>query len=477
MKQAVNFDKNWMTRRYVLALSVIAILASIGFTAFIGMISQYEDLVSVVNISGRQRMLSQRIALLTRNLLQARSLDEGAKVRADLRESAALMLKSHKMLISKGDRIFQNSELWRIYFDKLDGVDTKVRKYVKAVNLILSISSESLNLDNPTVSYVLNEAPNILTSLDEVVSQYELAGDRALFQFRIFQSATLLMFFATLAIEAWLIFRPMVRQVEQQIDKISQISDALLEARNNLETTVQERTKELLEAKEDAERSSLAKSRFLAAASHDIKQPLEAIGMFTGILERHSENRGDKAIMGHLHAAQRSMRLLLDSLLDMSKLEAKTVVPQYEAIPLELIFEQIVAELSYAAKAKNVDLQIVNTTVVVLSDVMLLERIIRNLISNAVRYTQRGRVLVGCRRDGNFARIEIHDSGPGIEEKDTKLIFEEFTQLTDPDRDRSEGIGLGLSIVERTAKLLGHPLGLRSVVGKGSVFSVTIPLA
>jgi CheY-like chemotaxis protein/anti-sigma regulatory factor (Ser/Thr protein kinase) len=165
---------------------------------------------------------------------------------------------------------------------------------------------------------------------------------------------------------------------------------------------------------------------------------------------------------------------LFDALLDISRLDAGAVRARLDTIPLAEVFERLAFEYAPVAKQKGLALHVVATSVYVRSDPTLLARIVRNLVANAVRYTERGRVTIGCRRRGEQVSVEVWDTGPGIPAEKHAEIFQEFAQLGNPERDRRKGLGLGLAIVERLAKLLGHAVELRSTVGKGSVFAVSV---
>jgi len=179
------------------------------------------------------------------------------------------------------------------------------------------------------------------------------------------------------------------------------------------------------------------------------------------------------ANMGH---AIDAMRSVLDGLLDISKLEAGVVTPEFSVFPVAPMIDRIIGEMSFEAHAKGIELHVVSSSANVRSDRDLLERIVQNFASNAIRYTDFGRVLIGCRRRGDELHIQIWDTGPGIGLDQQEKIFEEFYQLENPARDRSKGLGLGLAIVDRLARLLGHPIEVRSVPDLGSMFSVVLPV-
>jgi two-component system, sensor histidine kinase len=179
-------------------------------------------------------------------------------------------------------------------------------------------------------------------------------------------------------------------------------------------------------------------------------------------------------LVGNVRRSVDSMEELFDALLDISRLDAGAVRARLDTIPLAEVFERLAFEYAPVAKQKGLALHVMATSVYVRSDPTLLARIVRNLVANAVRYTERGRVTIGCRRRSEQVSVEVWDTGPGIPAEKHAEIFHEFAQLGNPERDRRKGLGLGLAIVERLAKLLGHVVELRSTVGKGSVFAVTV---
>ncbi len=229
------------------------------------------------------------------------------------------------------------------------------------------------------------------------------------------------------------------------------------------------------QAREAAEEANVAKSRFLAAAGHDLRQPLHALGFFVDALQEHTLPPDSRAVLGNIRRSVDAMEDLFNSLLDVSRLDAGIVRPRIATIPLAPLMERVRAEFEPIAGQKNLRLVVVRNSLFVRSDAVLLERIMRNLVANAVRYTDEGRVILGARRSANLVRVEVWDSGRGIPHDKHREIFQEFRQLDNPQRDRRKGLGLGLAIVERLAKLLDHRLELRSELGKGSVFAVTIP--
>ncbi|QCG90371.1 PAS domain-containing protein [Azospirillum sp. TSH100] len=218
------------------------------------------------------------------------------------------------------------------------------------------------------------------------------------------------------------------------------------------------------------------KLQLLASASHDLRQPVMSMGLFLDVL-RNRLGAEERPIMGGLLAAHLSIRTLLEGMLDTARLDAGALEPMIEPLPIALMLEIIHGEFMPQADMRGLRFRAVPCTVTVFSDGQLLERILRNLVANALKYTVSGTILMGCRRCGDRLRIEVWDTGPGIPEDSQQAIFEEFRQLDNPDRDQKRGVGLGLAIVARLARRLGHEIGLRSWPDRGSVFSVMVPLA
>ena len=239
------------------------------------------------------------------------------------------------------------------------------------------------------------------------------------------------------------------------------------------DVTERRRTAQALDAaRRQADLANLAKTRFLAAASHDLRQPLQTLCLLQGLLARTVQ--GDKAqdVVRRFDETLSAMTGMLDTLLDMNQIEAGTVRAEVSAVPIADLLDRMKAEFTYHAEAKGLSLRVVPSRLRVASDPRLLEQMLRNLLSNALKYTRRGKVLLGCRRHGDRVRIEVHDTGIGIPETELKSIFEEYHQIDNSVRERARGLGLGLSIVKRLGDLLGHAIDVRSRPGRGSSFAV-----
>ncbi len=231
---------------------------------------------------------------------------------------------------------------------------------------------------------------------------------------------------------------------------------------------------QVTEQKVIAETANLAKSRFLVAASHDLSQPLNALSLSVDILEKERKSEKGFNIVTHMKAAISGLRNLFADISDISRLDADAVSVEIEPVNLQEMVDELLVEFSSLASAKNLDLRSYISDDYVWSDARQLERIIRNLLGNAIKYTDQGGVLIGTRRDGSRLRLEVWDTGKGILGSEIDNIYQEFYQIDNLERDRSKGIGLGLSIVQRLSELLAHPLKVKSVFGKGSVFSISI---
>lgn len=238
-----------------------------------------------------------------------------------------------------------------------------------------------------------------------------------------------------------------------------------------LELRVRERTQALAAA-------NAAKTRFLAAASHDLRQPVVAIGLLVGLLREQITQPALRAMVVKVDEAVAAMESLLAGLLDLSRLDSGSVRPQLLRVPLQPLLDAVAVHEAEAARHKGLTLRVRPSACAVWADPLLLEQVLRNLVSNAVRYTDRGGVLVGVRPlGGGRLRLQVWDTGRGIAPAQQAEVFEEFVQLDNPQRERSQGLGLGLAIVRRSAELMGARLTLRSVPGRGSCFGIELPVA
>jgi signal transduction histidine kinase len=253
---------------------------------------------------------------------------------------------------------------------------------------------------------------------------------------------------------------------------VNQMAQALEQNQHNLELKVRDATAELLGQKLAAEAAVQAKSRFLAAASHDLRQPLHALTLLIAALREEVPDGEAGRLARHIEASATAMESLLNSLLDLSKLDAGVVEARPHCFAVSAVFYQLANQFLPVAQARDIRLSFAPSSLWVNSDPILVERILGNLISNALRYTERGGVLIGARRIGrDKLRFEVWDSGKGIPHEYQTRIFEEYFQLENPERHRDKGLGLGLAIVSRLVQLLGSSVEVRSQPGRGACFS------
>lgn len=273
-------------------------------------------------------------------------------------------------------------------------------------------------------------------------------------------------------------------------------AEALHQAYQHLEQRVRERTRELTslndqlrqeineraraearlrEAKHEAEQANLSKTKFLAAVSHDLLQPLNAARLFTGALLEHPLPPPSGALARQINQSLEDVENLLGTLVEMSKLDAGVIKPDIGSFNIADLLDNLANEYRQVCASQQLQFRFVSSRCVVLSDLQLLARILRNLLTNAVRYTQHGRVLLGCRRHAQGLRIEVWDTGMGIAQDKLQEIFQEFKRIQPATQVRDQGLGLGLAIVDKVARMLGHRIHVRSIEGRGSVFAVDIP--
>ncbi|HEX3442803.1 MAG TPA: PAS domain-containing hybrid sensor histidine kinase/response regulator [Pseudolabrys sp.] len=260
-------------------------------------------------------------------------------------------------------------------------------------------------------------------------------------------------------------------------------AEALERSNETLERRVQERTEELTRlnaalahAKGEADAANISKTKFLAAASHDILQPLNAARLYVTSLTERNEGQQDRRLVDNIDASLEAVEEIFGALLDISRLDTGVMRAEFMSFRIDELMRQIIIEFAPLAAAKRLELTYVPCSLVVRSDRRLLRRLVQNLVSNAIKYTPSGRVLIGCRRRGGALRIDVYDTGVGIPESKHRDIFMEFRRL-DQGMRIARGLGLGLSIVERVARVIGSTVSMDSVPGRGSHFAVTVPVS
>jgi signal transduction histidine kinase/CheY-like chemotaxis protein len=257
-------------------------------------------------------------------------------------------------------------------------------------------------------------------------------------------------------------------ELETLADQFNRMAEQLHESYSGLERKIEERTRQLAAA-------NLAKSRFLAAASHDLRQPVHALGLYVAQLQEARSAEARERLIAKIATSSGVVAELIEALLDLSQLDAAAVTPQPTGFAVQTLLNRLEADFAAAAQARGLRLRVRPATLRVATDPLLLERVLMNLVANAVRYTREGGVLIACRRRAGMARIEVWDTGAGIPREQLGRIFEEFYRA--PSHAGERGLGLGLAIVDRLAGLLGLRIDVRSVEGHGSMFAVEVPLA
>jgi signal transduction histidine kinase/CheY-like chemotaxis protein len=233
----------------------------------------------------------------------------------------------------------------------------------------------------------------------------------------------------------------------------------------------------LLAAKAEAEAANLSKTKFLAAVSHDLLQPLNAARLFASALETHSLPENSQKLVGHIGRSLKDVEGLIGTLVDISRLDAGVLRADKSPFAVSTLLDTLAEEYRQVAGVRGLALHYVPSSMMIESDLALLARVIRNFLSNAVRYTEHGRVLLGCRRRPHGLEIMVGDTGPGIPEQQREAIFLEFRRVNQPHSANSRGLGLGLAIVDRISSMLEQPVSLASRPGVGALFSITVPYA
>lgn len=272
--------------------------------------------------------------------------------------------------------------------------------------------------------------------------------------------------------------------VEVSLNPIQTVDGLLISAslrditeRLKSEQVIREARDVAQEARDTAQKATEAKSRFLAAASHDLRQPLQSLGLYLSTLNILSQDPKALKIGGRMESALDSMKELMDTLLDVSKLESGSIEPKKYAFSAQSILNDILTDCGPIAEDKGLTLICEPTEINIYSDIALLKRILENFVSNAIRYTDKGTITLLCEIDGGHLTFSVKDTGVGIPEDALEIVFEEYYQLGNAHREQGKGLGLGLSVVKHIASLLEHDLDVQSTVGKGSTFSVRVPIS
>lgn len=482
-------DPTRMAWRYRLALGLVAALAIGSFLVLTQVISRERATAGIINVSGQQRFLSQRGALFVGRLTYPVPAQDQQDARQHLAEVIAQMRSNHEALLKggsgTGDAIGLSPAMARLFHDEPSAIDRRVREYLAAMEAVLTDPRAPIPRDAPAVALVLREGPGpLLDVLDHAVARFQAEGEAAVDRLHDLHIALLIATLLTLALEALLIFQPMATAARRRIRELENASLALKAAAERLEREVAARTVELQKAKEHAERANVAKARFLATAGHDLLQPIESLRLLAGSITRRNRDPALASPLDDMRKALSGMRGLLGNLLDTARLDTGSVTPQLQDVDPAALVDDLAREFEPVADDKGLGFGVgisLAEGLRIRTDPVITGRILRNFLSNAVRYTPAGSVTLTAgpaELDGRPAvRFTVADTGPGIDPADQERIFAEFTQIDDARRDRSAGVGLGLSIARRMAQILEHELTLDSRPGEGARFALTVPLA
>ena len=454
--------------------------------------------------SDKATFYDKYLQLLESNLIQQAFSLSSQKLKESIGDTEAFIRKVRSEEIGDKDIISVNQEKLLIELYELRVVAQKYNKLVinklfPEKNLqILTLNFEDLNEIILTEGFLMEQAEKVSGELENIISATKAEityVERIAISYIVLTTIISLLFVVSmvLLIVRMNISKPLqlltdsinrytpLRRVtkledEQNILERQDELGRMARSFNRLKEDLWEQGVGLQNAKEDADRANKAKSVFLASASHDLRQPLNAMQMYIAALKTKVNDEEVLKIIEDINSVSASTARLLNALLDVSELEVGAIKPRYEEFPINNIFTSIFQSFSPLAKDKGLQFRIVPSSIFVKSDPDLLERILGNFMSNAIRYTQSGSVMIGCRRRGNIVSIEVWDTGCGISDNQMSSIFEDFYQIENKERDRSKGLGLGLALAKRLSISLNHKIESKSWLGSGSSFSVLVEI-
>ena len=484
--------------------SVHTIDASIN-TQRLSVIELYITVTQIINQNVEKTSFYDKyVQLLDGKVIQDRFLLASQKLKDSIGDTEDFIRKAKNQQTKNNDIILDNQErLLRELYD-LRVVSQKYNQLVVS-KLFLEKNLQILTLDIQDLNKISSIEDSLLFQADKVGKELEniiqaskakiIYVERIAISYIVITTIISILFAITmiLLIVRMNISKPLQLLTDSinrytPLRKVTRLEDEqnILEREdelgrmgrsfNRLKEDLWEQGVGLQNAKEDADRANKAKSLFLASASHDLRQPLNAMQMYIAALKSKVKDDEILTIVEDINSVSASTARLLNALLDVSELEVGAIKPRYEDFPINNIFTSIFQSFAPLAKDKNLQFRIVPSNITVKSDPDLLERILGNYMSNAIRYTKAGSVMIGCRRRGNMVSIEVWDTGCGISEDQMPNIFEDFYQIENKERDRSKGLGLGLALAKRLSISLNHSIEFKSTFGSGSCFSVLVAI-
>lgn len=484
--------------------SVHTIDASIN-TQRLSVIELYITVTQIINQNvDKTSFYDKYVQLLDGKSIQDRFLLASQKLKDSIADTEDFIRKAKNQQTKNNDIILDNQErLLRELYD-LRVISQKYNQLVVSKlflenNLqILTLSIQDLNEISSIEDSLLFQAEKVSKELENIIEASKakiIYVERIAISYIVITTIISILFAITmiLLIVRMNISKPLQLLTDSinrytPLRKVTRLEDEqnILEREdelgrmgrsfNRLKEDLWEQGVGLQNAKEDADRANKAKSLFLASASHDLRQPLNAMQMYIAALKSKVKDDEILTIVEDINSVSASTARLLNALLDVSELEVGAIKPRYEDFPINNIFTSIFQSFAPLAKDKNLQFRIVPSNITVKSDPDLLERILGNYMSNAIRYTKAGSVMIGCRRRGNMVSIEVWDTGCGISEDQMPNIFEDFYQIENKERDRSKGLGLGLALAKRLSISLNHSIEFKSTLGGGSCFSVLVAI-